>query len=75
MRKLRILEVNKAYFPHVGGIETLVKQYSEELGAMDGVEVKTLVCHDERAKTTHERINGVDLTRAGSFGTYSRSRL
>ncbi len=70
MRKLRILEVNKAYFPHVGGIETLVKQYSEELGAMDGVEVKTLVCHDERAKTTHERINGVDLTRAGSFGTY-----
>ena len=28
-KKLRILEVNKAYHPHIGGIETLVKQYSE----------------------------------------------
>ena len=28
-KKLRILEVNKAYYPHVGGIESLVKQYAE----------------------------------------------
>ena len=67
---LRILEVNKAYYPHVGGIETLVQQYSEELGQLDGVKVKTLVCRDGRGKTVHERINGVDLTRAGSMGTY-----
>ena len=69
-RKLRILEVNKAYFPHTGGIETLVRQYSEELGRLDGVEVKTLVCRDGRGGTVRERIDGVDLTRAGSFGTY-----
>ena len=69
-RKLRILEVNKAYYPHTGGIETLVKQYSEELGAMDGVEVKTLVCRDGKGVTVREDMNGVDLTRAGSFGTY-----
>ena len=49
-RYLRILEVNKAYYPHTGGIETLVKQYSEELGRMDGVEVKTLVCRDGRGR-------------------------
>jgi len=67
---LRILEVNKAYYPHVGGIETLVQQYSEELGQLDGVKVKTLVCRDGRGKTVRERINGVDLTRAGSMGTY-----
>lgn len=67
---MRILEVNKAYFPHVGGIETLVQQYSEELGNMDGVQVNTLVCCEGRGKTSHERINGVDVTRAGSLGTY-----
>lgn len=68
-RKIRILEVNKAYFPHTGGIETLVKQYSEELGK-NGFEVRTLVCRDGRGKTYSESINGVKLTRAGSFGTY-----
>ena len=68
--KLRILEVNKAYYPHTGGIETLIRQYSEELGRMDGVEVKTLVCRDGRGKTVREVVDGVNLTRAGSFGTY-----
>lgn len=69
-KKLRILQVNKAYYPHVGGIESLVKQYSEELGQFDGVSVKTLVCRDGRGRTVRERINGVDVTRAGSLGTY-----
>lgn len=69
-RKIKILEVNKAYFPHTGGIETLVKQYSEELGKYKNIEVHTLVCRDGRGKTYSEKINGVNLTRAGSFGTY-----
>lgn len=67
---LRILEVNKAYYPHVGGIETLVQQYSEELQRIEGVSLRTLVCRDGRGKTVRERINGVDVTRAGSLGTY-----
>lgn len=70
MKKMRILEINKAYYPHVGGIESLVKQYSEELGAFDDIELRTLVCRDGRGITLYERINGVDLTRAGSLGTY-----
>lgn len=69
-KKLRILMVNKAYYPHVGGIESLVKQYSEELGSLDGVEVKTLVCREDRGKTFREKVNGVNVTRAGSLGTY-----
>ncbi|MDE6034736.1 MAG: glycosyltransferase [Ruminococcus sp.] len=68
--KIRILEVNKAYFPHTGGIETLVKQYSEELGKFKNIEVRTLVCRDGIGKTCSENINGVRLVRAGSFGTY-----
>lgn len=69
-RKIKILEINKAYFPHTGGIETLVKQYSEELDKYKNIEVHTLVCRDGRGKTYSEKINGVKLTRAGSFGTY-----
>lgn len=69
-KKLRILQVNKAYYPHVGGIESLVKQYSEELSGYDDVEIKVLVCRSERGKTVHEKVNGADVTRAGSLGTY-----
>lgn len=69
-RKIKILEVNKAYFPHTGGIETLVKQYSEELGKYKNIELRTLVCRDGIGKTCSENINGVRLTRTGSFGTY-----
>lgn len=67
--RFEVLEVNKAYYPHIGGIESLVRQYSEELGEF-GASVRTLVCRDGRGGTVHERANGVELTRAGSFGTY-----
>lgn len=69
-RKIRVLEVNKAYFPHTGGIETIVKQYSEELGKYKNIEIRTFVCRDGRGKTYSENINGVKLTRSGSLGTY-----
>ncbi|MDE5853437.1 MAG: glycosyltransferase [Ruminococcus sp.] len=69
MKNLKILEVNKAYYPHIGGIESLVKQYSEELGQY-GAEVKTLVCLDNMGRTVIENVNGVKVIRAGSFGTY-----
>lgn len=68
MKKLKVLEVNKAYFPHIGGIESLVKQYSEEL--QQYCAVKTLVCRDDKGKTVVDDVNGIKITRAGSFGTY-----
>lgn len=67
-KKLRILEVNKAYYPHVGGIESLVKQYAE--GFKDIADVKVLVCREDRGKGFSEEINGVKVIRAGSLGTY-----
>lgn len=69
-RRLKVLEVNKAYYPHIGGIETLVRQYSQELGTICNADVKALVCRDGRGKTTREKLDGVKLTRAGSLGTY-----
>ena len=68
--KLRVLEVNKAYYPHIGGIETVIRQYAEELGKRDGFEVRVLVCRSEKGGMRRERINGVDVTRCGSMGTY-----
>ena len=69
--RLRILEVNKAYYPHTGGIETVIRQYSEELGKVcPAAEVKVLVCRDGRGKGCREKLNGVDVTRAASLGTY-----
>ena len=69
-KKLNILEVNKAYFPHIGGIETLIRQYSEELGKLDDVRLRALVCRDGKGRTIREKMCGVDLVRSGSLGTY-----
>ncbi len=68
-KKLRILEVNKAYYPHIGGIESLVRQYAEELPEL-GAQVDVLVCRDDRGKTVYDDVNGVKVIRAGSLGTY-----
>lgn len=68
--KLRVLEVNKAYYPHIGGIETVIRQYAEELGKRDGFEVRVLVCRGDKGGMSREKINGVDVTRCGSMGTY-----
>ncbi len=68
-KKLRILMVNKSYYPHIGGIESLVRTYSRELQKRPDAEVQVLVCQD-RGKTAHEVIEGVPVTRVGSVGTY-----
>ena len=66
--KLRVLEVNKAYFPHIGGIESLVKQYAE--GLFERAEVKVLVCRDDKGKSRSQFVNGIKVYRSASFGTY-----
>lgn len=69
-KKLRILQVNKAYYPHIGGIESLVRTYGRELAKRPDIEMQVLVCQDKRAKTSYEVIEDVPVTRAGSMGTY-----
>lgn len=69
-KKIKVLQVNKFYHPVTGGIETLVKQYSEELSALDDIELEVLCCQNKRAKTEVETINGVKVTRMSSLGTY-----
>ena len=57
---LRILQVNKLYFPAIGGIERVVQQIAE--GLADKTEMSVLVCSDDR-QYKKEVINGVRVTR------------
>lgn len=71
-RKLRILQVNKLYYPHIGGIESLVRSFSKELLAF--ADVKVLVCQD-KGRTSYEVIEGVPVTRASSIGIFASCPL
>ena len=64
---MKILEVNKAYYPHIGGIESLVKQYSEGFG--DRADVEVLACRDDFGKSIRQKTNGVKVLKCGSLGT------
>lgn len=65
MDKIKVLQVNKLYAPHTGGVEKVVRDIAE--GLRDRVDMKVLVCRD-KGKTSVEFVNGVEVTRAGSLG-------
>lgn len=57
------------YDPDIGGVETVVKQYSDCLKEYDDVVV--LCCHKNfTLQTSIENINGVKVYRCASFGTF-----
>lgn len=60
MKRLRILQVNKYYYPHIGGIERVVQQVAE--GLAEETEMTVLVSAED--KKYHEELrNGVKLIR------------
>ena len=64
---MKILELGKFYLPHKGGIETLLRAWSEGF-VRCGAEVDCVVANDG-ARTVHEVINGVRVHRLASYGT------
>ena len=64
---MKILQVNKLYYPHIGGIETVIQNMAE--GLKDRTNMQVLVCQ-EKGKTREEKINGVNVTRCGSLGMF-----
>jgi rhamnosyl/mannosyltransferase len=68
-KKLHILEVNKFYYPHIGGIESVIEYHSEYFNSREDTEVKVLVCQ-EKGKASLEDINGVSVYKSASIGTY-----
>ena len=66
MRKIRVLQVNKLYYPAVGGIERIVQYLAE--GLKDETDMKVLVCQP-KGRGTRDVVHGVPVVRCGSFGT------
>lgn len=65
MDKVKVLQVNKLYYPWVGGVERVVQQLAE--GLNDRTDMKVLVCQ-AKGRASVEKINGVEVHRAGSLG-------
>lgn len=65
MEKIKVLQVNKLYYPEIGGIEKTLQQLAE--GLNDKTDLKVLVCQ-KKGKKIRENINGVDVYRADSLG-------
>jgi rhamnosyl/mannosyltransferase len=57
VKGIRILQVNKLYFPHIGGVEKVVQRLGEGL-AQKGYSITVLACGP---KTEEKELNGVHL--------------
>jgi glycosyltransferase involved in cell wall biosynthesis len=66
---MKILQVNKLYYPWIGGVETIVKEIAEWLNGKDEFEIEILVCN-HKLKRVIEKVNGIKVFRASSFGIY-----
>lgn len=62
---MKVLQVNKLYYPHIGGVENHVRTLAEGLNKKIEVEV---LAASERFETTAESINGVKVTKVASLG-------
>lgn len=66
-KKIKILQVNKFYYPWIGGVEKVVQDLSE--GLKEQADITVLACHP-KGKLSKENIFGVNVVKAGSFGKY-----
>ncbi|MBU6399391.1 MAG: glycosyltransferase [Verrucomicrobia bacterium] len=64
---MRILELGKFYWPHRGGIETLLRAWCEGF-ARRGAEVDCVVAN-QGLRSAHETINAIRVHRLGTFGS------
>lgn len=66
MRKIKVLQVNKLYFPVTGGIERTVQNIAE--GLSKEFDMRVLVCQ-KKGIGAEEVVHGVPVYRARSYGT------
>lgn len=66
-KKIKILQINKLYYPWIGGVERVVQNIAE--GLQHRVDMKVLVCRS-RGRSVVEQVNDVEIVRAGSLGIF-----
>ena len=64
---MKILQINKLYYPWIGGVEKVVQNIAE--GLRHRVDMKVLVCRSSGGAAT-EWVNDVEIIRAGSIGIF-----
>jgi rhamnosyl/mannosyltransferase len=64
---MKILQINKLYYPVIGGIETVVKDIAEGSNGQNDLRIDVLACQKKGARST-EMINGVQVFKAASLG-------
>ena len=66
MSYINILHVNKAYYPHIGGVEKVVQDISENL---DNTKFKThvLVCNMPNGPRIQDFVSGIKIIRCKTF--------
>jgi rhamnosyl/mannosyltransferase len=64
---MKVLQVNKLYPPHLGGIENIIRDIAESLAADNSWQSDVLVCR-EKGKRRIEKMKGVNVYRAASWG-------
>lgn len=67
---MKILLVNKLYYPWIGGVETFTRQIAEGL-AVDKKNEVSILCCQAKGRTKKEVIGDVTILRAGSWGIVS----
>jgi len=67
MKHFKVLQINKLYYPWIGGIEKVVQNIAEDLKSE--VDMAVLVCRNW-GKGRNETINSVKVMRAGSLGIF-----
>jgi glycosyltransferase involved in cell wall biosynthesis len=63
---MKIIQANKAYAPHIGGIETIVKQLAEGFANKDNIESRVMVCSDS-IHSSSETLNNVNINRTATI--------
>ncbi len=73
---MRILQITRAYYPHIGGIEQVSRDIVHALNGMDDIEQKVICLGDEgsdgdmvrkRSQSVRDWIDGVEIIRCGSI--------
>jgi glycosyltransferase involved in cell wall biosynthesis len=60
---MKVVQTNKAYYPLIGGVETIVKNLSEGLFSQKMVAVDVLVCNDRKSLWVQKNnVNNVPVT-------------
>ena len=68
MERIRVLQVNKAFNPHIGGVEQVVKDIVENLS--DKYSSTVLVCNPPHGKYSEEALNSTKIIRCSTLLTF-----